>query len=405
MAAAGKSDRFAWDVWLLAGLLSLLGVVVSVYLFILSGQTEIEGINGNPLLGAPGTVSYAIVGALILARYPRHVVGWILLAMSGLILVAFCSAMMHALVQIGRLNAQAFLVRLFEWLDDWAWIPLIVLPTTFLPLYYPTGTLPSRRWRIVSVTGVLGLLSIVLAVGGQPLLEAIGRSITNPTVVVKARAIAGSVLGFVALALPLAFLGSLASMAVRYRRAGRTERQQMKWLYYAVGTALISVVVGIWIPNAAAKGVSDFFYILFLFTVPMAIGIAILRYRLYDIDLIIRRTLVYGVVTAALATIYFGSVVLLQQLSAVLIGQQSPVIIVISTLLIAALFSPLRSRAQSFIDRRFYRAKYNAARTLTGFAKAARDEVDLDQLTAELLRVIEETMQPESISLWLRPRE
>ncbi len=136
---------------------------------------------------------------------------------------------------------------------------------------------------------------------------------------------------------------------------------------------------------------------------PAAIAIPILRYRLYDIDLIIRRTALYGLLSVALALIYFGSVTLLQSVFGVVVGQESPVVIVLSTLLIAALFSPFRRRVQRFIDRRFYRRKYNAQETQARFARAARDEVDLNNLSAELAGVIQKTLQPESLSIWLRP--
>jgi uncharacterized membrane protein YedE/YeeE len=188
----------------------------------------------------------------------------------------------------------------------------------------------------------------------------------------------------------------LVSQISQYRTGTRIIRQQIKWVIFVVvlwAGSILVIVLPLGVPLEWITLVSPL--------IPISIALAILRYRLYDIDLIIRRTAVYGLLTGLLVMVYFGSVTLMQSLLSTVSGQESPVLIVLSTLLIAAIFSPLRRRVQDFIDRRFYRQKYNAEVTLTGFAETARDEVDLEAITAELTSIIHETLQPVSVSLWL----
>jgi hypothetical protein len=193
-------------------------------------------------------------------------------------------------------------------------------------------------------------------------------------------------------------IGAVASVVVRFRRSRGAEREQMKWFVCAVAPMLV-IPIGDYLPgiigSVAFAGV--------LIALPTAIGIAVLKYRLYDIDVIINRTLVYGSLTATLVVVYFGGIVLLQRVFVVLIGEQSTLAVVASTLLIAALFTPLRRRIQAFIDRRFYRRKYDARKTLEAFSATLRDETDLDALSDDLVGVVRETMQPAHVSLWLRP--
>jgi hypothetical protein len=194
----------------------------------------------------------------------------------------------------------------------------------------------------------------------------------------------------------------VAALFVRFRQAGQVERNQIKWLFWAA-----AVFAATYIPTFLFSSFTDaeswwnILWLLGMLTIPIAVAMAILRYGLYDIDVIIRKTVQYGVVTAVLALVYFGTIILLQSLVGQATGEQSPIIIVLSTLLIAALFTPLRRRVQDAVDRRFFRKKYNAQQVLDQFAQTARDETDMEKLTATLLTVVQETMQPEKVSLWL----
>jgi hypothetical protein len=190
---------------------------------------------------------------------------------------------------------------------------------------------------------------------------------------------------------------------VRFRRSRGEERQQLKWFAYAVAVMVVLFVLWFSLTLVGLVEAGVLVFSLPLVGLPIAVGVAILRHRLYDIDLVINRTLVYGSLTALLGATYLGGVVLLQGAFRVLTGQESQLAIVASTLLIAALFIPLRGRVQSFIDRRFYRKKYDAARTLQDFSTRLREKTDLDSLDTELLGVVRETVQPAHVSLWLRP--
>jgi hypothetical protein len=206
---------------------------------------------------------------------------------------------------------------------------------------------------------------------------------------------------------PLLFVAVALSVFMRLRHAGGVERQQIKWLAYAAAASALGIILNVitlaidtplWFERAARA-----YFTVANEAVPIAIGIAILRYRLYDIDLLINRTLVYGSLTATLVALYFGGILLLQRVFVLLTGEKSTLAVVASTLVIAALFTPLRRRIQSFIDRSFYRRKYDATKTLEGFSMKLRNETDLAALSDDLVGVVRETMQPAHVSLWLRP--
>jgi hypothetical protein len=298
------------------------------------------------------------------------------------------------------------------WVKNWLWVPSVGLMGTYVFLFFPDGKLPSRRWRPLAwLCGtVIAFVSVGVAFGPGPLQNLGG--IQNPLVLLRPWMMSGF---WVALPLlPLCMLASAFSLVLRYRRSGGEERQQIKWIAFAASVVavvyLIAMIASLVFPEDSWTTVGPVWWLnlltgaalLSFVAIPVAVGVAVLKYRLYDIDFLINRALVYFPLTATLASIYVGGVVGLQALLRVLTGQESTLAVVASTLAIAALFNPLRRRVQATVDRRFYRKKYDAARTLAAFNSRLREETDLDSLGDEVLGVVRETMQPAHISLWLR---
>jgi uncharacterized membrane protein YhdT len=292
------------------------------------------------------------------------------------------------------------------WVFSWM-LPLVIGFSTLSYLLFPTGRLPSRRWRwAVWLTVAFIVVGVLLGAFSSEPLSDLG-PIQNPLGIVGLADIYSAVLYTTFSVLLVAVI---SSVFVRLRRAGGVEHQQIKWFAYAVAANAIAVVVAYVIPGLIEtplwfERVGFALNNIVIPAIPIAIGIAILRYRLYDIDLLINRTLVYGSLTLMLALVYFGGVTATQAVFRALTGQeeQPQLTIVVSTLVIAALFTPLRRRIQSFIDRRFYRRKYDARKTLEAFSAQLRDETDLNALSEDLVGVVRETMQPAHVSLWLRP--
>jgi len=293
--------------------------------------------------------------------------------------------------------------------------PTAILLGTFLILLFPDGRLPSSRWCPVAwLCGAVITANIVAGIFVPgPLPEV--RDVRNPFGLEGQPwlADANEVIG---LLFPLYLLASASSLLLRYLRSGGEVREQIKWLTFAASVVALgvsgAVIHGTLFTSGAAGSTDPLFENLLEDTitlsfggVPVAIGFAVLKYRLYDIDILINRTLVYGSLTIVLATVYLGGVTATQALLQTFTGQEDlpQLAIVASTLVIAGLFNPLRRRVQSFIDRRFYRKKYDARKTLEGFSARLRNEMDLDGLNAELVAVVRETMQPEHVALWLRP--
>ena len=344
----------------------------------------------------------ALVGGLVASRRPKNPVGWFIIGHALCFTLGEFTrqyAIYGALTQPGSLP----FARAMAWPPYWIWLPGLILLFSFLPLYFPNGDLPSRRWRpVVWVAVFLAAFVSVFAMFRTGSDET--RSIPNPmSVEVAVLAPFERVLDVV---IPAAWLilalASVASLVVRFMRSRGEERQQIKWFVFAmlllVSYSLADVLFVRDLPVHVAFAGPIFFVGPYV-----AIAVAVLRYRLYDIDVIVNRTLVYGALSVFLALVYFGGVTVLQSAFRALTGQESNLAIVGSTLIIAALFSPLRRGVQSFIDRRFYRHKYDAARTLDAFSARLREEPDLDRLGDELVSVARKTMQPEHASLWMRP--
>jgi hypothetical protein len=356
----------------------------------------------DPLEDAIITVGFgmfAAVGALLVARRPANLIGWILCGSSLVVTAAALET--YAAYVMTTSGRPDWLTVLGVWVNSWYWFVFVILAFIYLPMLFPDGRLPSRRWLpVAAIAGTAGLIVVVLGMLPEVLRgQDVDYKIENPIGIEGLAHVEDMPLVIAWLGVPLGIgcVGALASVVVRFRRSRGVERQQMKWFLYAAAP-----VVTFPISDSLPGIVSALTFAWLLIGLPTAIGVAVLKYRLYDIDVVINRTLVYAVLTASLVAVYLGSVVGLQRLFSPVVGEGNQLAVVASTLLIAALFGPLRRRLQGFIDHRFYRRKYDAAKTLEAFSERLRDASDPDQLRPELLAVVRETVQPEHASLWLR---
>lgn len=402
--SARAAAWLAWSSWALAMALAAAGTTITL----LNGPAPAGAAAAGDVLGVGlmsliVLVAFSTVGALVAARHPANPIGWIFCAVGlsfGLTSLGESYAVRALLVAPGSLPGGAVMA----WAAGVAQGPAILGAFAYLLLLFPDGRLPAPRWRLLAwlTGGVTAAVLLLSALQPGP-LQGYAFVVTNPFGI-EALAALDALFAPVLFLLLAALLGSAVALLLRFRRARGAERQQLKW--FASAGALLATVfaVGpiIWSVPELSGIVWTLLFFIAVATIPIAAGIAILRYRLYDIDLIINRALVYGALTAVLALVYLVSVVLLQELFRLLTGQSSNLAIVVATLTSAALFQPLRRRLQAFIDRRFYRSKYDAARILAAFSTHLRDEVDLSTLTDELIAVVDETVQPASISLWLK---
>jgi hypothetical protein len=345
-------------------------------------------------------VGYSTVGAIVASRLSESPIGWLFCAIGLSFGVSHFSAEYAAyalLAPSGSLpGGQAFV-----WLTSWVWVGGLGL-IVFLDLLFPNGRLPSTRWRwFARFTAVVLLPAAILAALSPGLI--LSSTLINPLGIEGLPNASKAIEAFM---YALVVVGA-SSMLARLRHAGRIERQQIKWFAYATAVAISGVIL----KNTVYPpvGVTWVWWVGLILTAvgvvssPVAMGIAIFRYRLYQIDSLINRTLVYGSLTATLVALYFVVIVVLQRLFVVLTGEKSTLAVVASTLVIAALFNPFRRRIQAVVDRSFYRRKYDTRKTLEAFSMKLRDETDLNALSDDLVRVVRETMQPAHISLWLRP--
>jgi hypothetical protein len=390
----------AWIAWALWAL-SIALTVLSLWLLVLSLSHPGVHIFVHWIEATVLAIGFSTVGAVVTPRHSQNPMGWIFCAV-GLLYAAVHFVAEYAIYTLLAAPGSLPAGEAAAWVFSWLFVPQIGL-SGLLILLFPDGRVQSIRWRwfawlIVFATPasmVMAALSPGEIVGLDPIHNPLGiEDLPNLYELVQA------------LMLTL-LLVAATSLLVRLRRARGVEQQQIKWFAYAVVVAssgsILTYVVPVAIGAPWLELVSYVPFVVGVVSVPISMGIAILRYRLYDIDLLINRTLVYGALTAMLVGVYVGSIVVLQGLVRVFTGQESQLAIVASTLAVAALFNPLRRRIQSFIDRRFYRSKYDAAKTLEAFSAKLRDETDLDALSDDLVGVVRETMQPANVSLWLRP--
>jgi hypothetical protein len=367
---------------------------------------DVEGIVLNVGFGA-----FAVVGAILVAKRPTNLIGWIMAAVALMVAIFNAGGAYATYVMITRGQPNALAV-VGAWTANWYWFLMLALALIYLPMLFPDGRLPSRRWLPVAVLAGIAAAGFVLPrafMDTLPLNEAPGYRIDNPIGMeglgnVENLPLFDALLNSL---LVIAFVGAAASVVVRFRKSRGVERLQMKWFVYVtvilVGGSILTSVIGVATGVRWLEQLSFVLSTVALVGLPIAVGIAILRYRLYDIDVVINRTLVYAPLTALLVLAYVGCVVTLQYAFRSLTGQESQIAIVASTLAIAALFSPLRRWVQDFVDRRFYRRKYDAAKTLAAFGSRLREETNLDALSEDVVGVALATMQPAHVSLWLRP--
>jgi hypothetical protein len=395
----------AWLAWALC--LSCVGLALcSPLLWLLNGGALIGFIREGDGAIVVLVTSFSVVGALIVSHRPENVIGWI-----------FCAAALcQALSEFGLEYAKFALVTRhgslpfgaeMSWLAEWIWAPGLGLILVFLPLLFPDGRPPSRRWRPVAWLGGLsiGLICVPVSIliwpeRGEALLSGGGSGEEMGLLLVLAE------IGFPVML--LAGLLAVISLFVRFRRARGDERQQIKWFAFAAAVTFTWILVFEQLLSAEGgvlEAVAAVSSLVLVPSIPVATGIAIFRYRLFDIDRIVNRALVYAVLTVSMILVYLGGVISLQYAFRALTGGNSQLAVVASTLAIAALFGPLRRRIQGTIDRQFYRKKYDAAKTLAQFSSRLRDETDLDRLGDEMVSVVRETMQPAYVSLWLRDPE
>ena len=388
----------AWALWALA----MLGLPATAWLDHLSrqaGRPDLAQLAGGSVV-APvlALVSAATVGAVLASRRPHHPVGWLLLIV-GLALnaggVAAAYTAYGLVARPGALPAAGVVAR---------YAPALILTAlpvlSFVLLLTPTGSLPSRRWRWWAWATVAAPVALLVAVAvARGSLDPRYQAESNP---LDFRGVGGALLVVNQAALGVTLLAvvvAAGSLVVRFRRARGVERLQLRWVAWAAALVALAAVAAL---ASAALGLSevlDWAAGACVALLPLATGAAILRYRLYDLDRIVSRTLAYGLLTVLLGGGYAGLVLGLGQL----LGRDSPLVVAAATLAVAAAFQPARRRIQAVVDRRFNRRRYDAARTIQAFSARLRQQVDLDTLTAELLGVVEQTMQPTQVSLWLRP--
>ena len=407
----------AWLAWTLAAFSVAMFLATGALFFLArsapvpsgssAGRTIVDLLISVPLLAFP------LVGALIASRRPGNPIGWILLA-DGLLLTLLGLLDYYSVYGLAGPGSVPFPATAAG-LGEWLWVPTVGLLAIYLILLFPDGRLPSRGWRPLAWLSGAIIVSASVGSGLSPGPIADLGGVRNPFGLEGQPWVAGATN---ALLVPFlaCILASVVSLGLRYRRSGGRERQQIKWIALAasvVGLGFVGAMVGglvafVLAPQnweGAADSVPLWFDLLFT-AVLLSFGgvpVAVMRYRLYDVDLLINRALVYVALTATLVAAYLGGVVLLQRLFVLLTGQRSTLAVVASTLLIAALFGPLRRRVQAFVDRRFYRRKYDAAKTLAAFNARLREETDLGNLSDDLVGVVRGTVQPEHASLWLRP--
>ena len=385
----------AWSIWAVTVATSAAGLMSNVLYPLPAKLASQAGSGLNGVIGGVFIAAFATVGALLAWKRPGNPIGWLLSATG----VAYAAGALNVLLL--HFNRT---LTLASWLG-WTFLLGIGL-CVFVVLLFPTGHLPSPRWRPVAWAAGAGLAGWAVGASFAPTIFTDSPSPPNPVGVPRP---AGDILYVVAaggaLLIAVTGLAAIASLAVRYRRAGTTERAQLKWLVYAGALIVAALVAEVLVQKTMGTGTASTNLQNAISTgaialVPLAIGVAVLRYRLYDIDRIISRTLAYAIVTGLLIGIYAGLVLLATQV----LGIHSAVAVAAATLAAAALFNPVRRRVQHRVDRRFNRARYDADETVAAFAARLKDAVDLDTVRTDLATVVQQALEPAHVRVWTRGR-
>jgi hypothetical protein len=390
--------RWSWVAWSMLAVFAV-SVVVGIILAVPNGTFQQDA--GNQILLFLGFSAFMAVGALVVAHRPNNAIGWLFSA-SALLAVTGQLAGQYAIYAYATRPGSLPGATLALWYGSWPWVLILALTLIFTPLLFPTGRLLSPRWRPVAwLAGVAtAVLTTLNSLRTEMSLGTVPDQVIDNPIGVAAVGNPDKSPAVPALILLLTVLAAVAfgSLVLRFRRARGEERQQLKWFTYAAALVPLSVL-----GDALPAVVGDLATDLPIVFLPVAAGIAILRYRLYDIDRLINRTLVYGLLTALLGGVYASAVLVLGQVFGGVRRDPPSWAVAAATLAVAALFQPARRRIQQVVDRRFNRRKYNTAQTIQAFSTRLRDQVDLDTLSSELVAVVDQTMQPTRVALWLRP--
>jgi hypothetical protein len=405
-ARLGRPQALAvWAVWVVSVVLVVAGATTgllsgSVATALSSGSVDLYSIITG-LTGSLAAVSLATVGAVLASRLPRNPIGWLLLVAGAVLGFSFVATTPG----VTGLPGGIWLL----WLGNLAWFPAVVLMGVVLPLLYPTGRLPSPRWRAVVIVVAVAVVVALIQTAFSPFSPGSAPpGVGNPLAVSGSL---GSVLSLMSSAAILAavvcFPLAAASLVLRYRRASGVERAQLRWFAAVAALIGLSFAVAL-VTNSATSGIlvivsNTAWLLLFvgLALLPVAIGIAVLRYRLYEIDRLVSRSIGWGVLTVILGAVFVGLVLGLQTVLAPFTGSND-LAVACSTLLVFSLFQPVRRRVQGLVDRRFNRSRYDAQAAVAAFTERLRDEVDLDTLQGSLLTIVEANLEPTTVSMWLR---
>jgi len=408
--------RLAWAVFAVTCVMWAVAIVTAWLTRDLQNSESLGSSGADLVVGIATAVvllAFPVAGVVIATRQPANPIGWILLAIGagwGALAGATGYADYGIRLHPGSLPA----ADIAAVLTVSVWAPPVGLTGTFLLLLFPDGRLPGARWRWIAYVGAAATAACTAASLLDPdvLKDSPYASTQNP---IGVDALGGviAVLDYAVVVLALTMVASAASLVVRFRRAGMVEREQVKWLAAAAGVSAwiylvdlcISVVAGGTGPEPVWRVLLDDAFVLSVGLIPVAIGVAVLRYRLYEIDVIIRRTLVYAALVSVLALLYLTGVFGIQAVVRSVSGQSGTLAVTVSTLIVAAAFQPLRSRIQRAVDHRFYRGRYDAARTLESFSGRLREQVEIEMVSGEVLDVVRQTLQPAHVSLWLREPE